>query len=285
MTVFVLGAGGQMGTAFAWAAEARGFRCVRFERTDCDVRDEASLETALQDVSKDDVVVNAAARLSTSEAEERPSEQLETNVRGAMQAALAAHRRGGVIVHLSTDYVFDGAKNMPYVESDAPNPINMYGALKLASELLVRRANPKHIVVRISSVFGHASGSTKRNFVDRMLAAAASTRQVEVDEILVMSPTYALHAANLTLDLIAKDAPYGVYHGANAGACSWFEFTQAIFEEAGVAAQVVPRDGSDTVPRPANSSLKSERLPSLGISVRPWREGLAAYLAETKSSA
>jgi dTDP-4-dehydrorhamnose reductase len=228
------------------------------------------------------VVINAAAQLGTKKAEDAPRVQAETNVIGALQAALVAHKHGAAFVHLSTDYVFDGAKGSPYVESDSPNPLNMYGALKLTSETLVSGANPRAYITRISSVFGRSLSSTKGlNFVDAMLAAAKTEREVKVVDSLIMSPTYALDAANVVLDLIDKGAPYGIYHAANAGACSWFEFAQAIFELAGVDCPVVPRPrAADDVPRPSNSSLKSEKLSALGITVRPWRDGLAAYLAE-----
>jgi dTDP-4-dehydrorhamnose reductase len=282
MTLFVLGAGGQMGSAFELAAAARGLHVALFRHEDCDVRDEGSLSAALAGAQNSDVVINAAAQLGTKNAEDAPRAQAETNAIGAMQAAFVARKYGAAIVHLSTDYVFDGTKSSPYVESDTPNPLNMYGALKLTSEVLVRGANPRAYVTRISSLFGRSRSSTKGpNFVDAMLATAKTSKEVKVDAALIMSPTYALDAANVVLDLIDKRAPYGVYHCANAGACSWLEFAQAIFELAGLNCRTVPRDRTpDNVPRPSNSSLKSEKLSALGIRVRPWRGGLAAYLAE-----
>jgi dTDP-4-dehydrorhamnose reductase len=282
MTLFVLGAGGQMGSAFEQAGATRGLRVTLFRHEDCDVRYEASLSAALAAVQSGDVVINAAAQLGTQRAEEVPHSQVETNVIGAMQAAFVARRYGAALVHLSTDYVFDGAKNAPYAESDTPNPLNMYGALKLASEVLVKCANPRTYIIRLSSLFGRSLSSTKGpNFVDAMLATARTAKEVKVDDALIMSPTYSLDAANVVLDIIDKGAPYGIYHAANAGACSWLEFTQAIFELACVDCRVVVRErAADDVPRPSNSSLQSEKLSALGITVRPWRDGLAAYLAE-----
>jgi dTDP-4-dehydrorhamnose reductase len=285
MTLFILGAGGQMGTAFERAGRSRGLRVAPLRHEDCDVRDEKALSAALADTQESDVVINAAAQLGTRKAEDDPRVQAETNVIGALQAALVAHKHRAAYVHLSTDYVFDGAKGVAYVESDSPNPLNTYGALKLTSETLVSGANPHAYIARIASVFGRSLGSTKGpNFVDAMVAAAKTVKEVKVDDSLIMSPTYAFDAANIVLDLIDKDAPYGVYHAANAGACSWFEFAQAIFELAGVDCRVVPRERVvDDVPRPANSSLASEKLSALGIKVRAWRDGLAAYLTERLS--
>ncbi len=280
MKLYILGAEGQMGCALAQATAERGLDAKLYGREDCNVRSEQSVRAALVDAHAGDIVFNAAARLGTQQAETDPLPQLKTNVRGALMAARIARDLGAAIVHFSTDYVFDGSKNGPYVESDRPNPINMYGALKLASELLVRRANPAHYVVRVASVFGRAKHSSKGlNFVEKMLDLARTQSTVAVDEVLVMSPTYALDAANATLDLITKDASYNTYHAANSGSCSWYEFTQAIFELSGIKCQVVPREGSgDSVQRPANSSLATQKLSGLGIHMRPWRDALAAYL-------
>lgn len=280
MKFFIVGAQGQMGCALGQAAAQRGIEARLFSHAQCDVRNEEDLSAALADAQRDDVLFNAAAQLGTRQAEMDPVPQLKTNVRGAMLAARAARTRGAAIVHFSTDYVFDGSKNEPYTESDRPNPINMYGTLKLASELLVHRANPAHYIVRTSSVFGASTHSSKGpNFVQSMLEQARTAQSIEVDEVLVMSPTYALDAANATIDLITHDASYGTYHAANAGACSWYEFAQAIFELSGITCRVVARDGpGDGVPRPANSSLASEKLSAVGIHLRPWRDALAAYL-------
>ena len=284
MNLIVLGAGGQMGTAFARAAHERGLRGILFTHAECDVCDVAALARALGAAQPGDVVVNAAARLGTLEAERRPQPQFDVNVLAAINAAFLAQHRDAVIVHLSTDYVFDGMKAGPYVESDRPDPVNMYGALKLASEVLVRQANPKHFIIRISSVFGRGGSKSNPNFVDRILAQAADAPALAIDQTLVMSPTYALDAAHLALKLIDAQAPYGTYHGANAGACSWFEFAQTICDLSASPCRVLPRAGGDAVRRPANSSLDSERLSALGVNPRPWRDGLAAYLAERGAS-
>ncbi len=282
MRLVVLGAHGQIGSALAQVAGALGFDVRALGHDKCDVNDEESLRRAFQDLVPGDAVVNAAAKLGTGEAQTHPLEQFQTNVRGAMLVALHALRRSAAVVHFSTDYVFDGTKGSPYLESDVPNPVNMYGALKFASEILVREANPSYYVVRIASVFGTARSTSKGpNFVDRMLQAAGRPQEVAVDNSIVMSPTYAHDAAQLTLELLRIRAPAGIYHAANTGACSWLEFTNAIFEFSGINRRAVARDtAADPIPRPAYSALASERLARLGLSQRNWRDGLAAYLAE-----
>lgn len=282
MRVVLFGAHGQLGVAIAAAARKRGLQVQALGHADCDVCDERAVEAAVRGAGSGDAVVNAAAKLGTGEAQTQPREQFETNVRGALLVALHAQRRGAAIVHFSTDYVFDGAKKSAYLESDAPNPLNMYGALKLASEVLVREANAEHYVLRIASVFGRAQSTTKGpNFVDRMLQAAARPDEIAVDDRIVMSPTYARDAADVALELVHRRAPAGIYHAANAGACTWLDFTNAIFELAGIERRAVPRKGNaDPIPRPQNSALASERLADLGLTMRDWRAALAAYLAE-----
>ncbi|HXW76185.1 MAG TPA: NAD(P)-dependent oxidoreductase, partial [Candidatus Eremiobacteraceae bacterium] len=190
---------------------------------------------------------------------------------------------GASVVFISSDYVFDGAKKTPYVESDATGPINAYGVSKLAGEMLVRQTNPAHYVVRIASVFGvrglRGSGG---NFVQTMLEKAEQAKPIEVIDDVVMSPTYSADAAALLVGLLVARAPFGIYHLTNAGACSWCEFANAIFELAGVEARAKPTKfvhEPGKVRRPSNSALASEQLGRLGLRQRPWRDGLTDYLA------
>lgn len=285
MKVFVLGAQGQMGSAAVASAQAKGLSVTALGHRDADVTDEASLHQALLPAQPGDVIINAAALLGTREAETDPLAQLEVNVHGAIRVALAARKRNAAIVHFSTDYVFDGAKEAAYVESDRPNPLNMYGSLKLASELLVRTAHPEHYILRVSSLFGGTNAKLKsRNFVERMLQAGSAAKTVEARADLIMSPTYSHDAADLALELVRLRASYGLYHGSNMGACSWLEFTQAIFDLSGLDSRAVPLNvQDDPVVRPRNSALRSEKLEALGMKTRPWREALAAYLMDRES--
>jgi dTDP-4-dehydrorhamnose reductase len=276
-----------MGLAVAAAAAARGLAVTSLDHAACDINDNAALQAAFQELGAGDAVVNAAANLGTAIAESDPLDQFHTNVGGAVRAAFYAQQRNAAIVHFSTDYVFDGTKGSAYVESDPANPVNMYGALKRVSELLVQQVNPNHYVLRISSVYGVAESTTKGpNFADRMLAAAGRVETIEVDDTIQMSPTYAGDAADLTLNLLQARAPFGVYHLSNAGSCTWLTFANAVLELSGSSRRAVPRKtGADPVPRPANSALTSERLGALGLSARDWREALGRYLARDNAAA
>jgi dTDP-4-dehydrorhamnose reductase len=279
--VAVIGANGQFGSDIIRAARERGVQVIALTHAECDVRDEASLDRALADVAAGDAVVNTAAAHKVDECEADPEMAVAVNARGAYHAAHVAAARGAAAVFVSTDYVFDGAKRTPYVESDQPAPLSVYGATKYAGEALVSSA-PRHYVIRVSSLFGVAGARGKGgNFVETMLARARAGEAPRVVDDLVMSPTSSADAAGLLLALLVREAPAGVYHCSNAGACSWREFADEIFAQCGLSLRAQPILAKDTggrARRPAYSALASERLASLDLRARPWRDALADYL-------
>jgi dTDP-4-dehydrorhamnose reductase len=249
--ILLTGAGGQLGTALREVfpeAEAR-------TRADLDVADPLDLDFAPH------LVLHAAAWTDVDGAEAQPDEAKRVNVGGTRNVAAL----GAAIVYFSTDYVFDGAKREPYVESDAPNPLSVYGRTKLLGE----REVDTGWVVRSSWLFGW----TGRNFVRTMLALAERQDEVRVVADQRGCPTYVGHLAAATTELVAL--PHGIWHVAASGECTWAEFAEAIFEEAGVDCRVVPISTEDLgrpAPRPAYSVLRSERS---GAPTLPhWREGL-----------
>jgi dTDP-4-dehydrorhamnose reductase len=179
-------------------------------------------------------------------------------------------------VYPSTDYVFDGAKRTPYVESDPVAPQSAYGRSKLAGEQAVAAANERHFIVRTSWLFG----THGKNFVDTMLAVARDRDELRVVDDQVGRPTYTAHLADALVEL-ARGEAYGIHHVAGGGEpCSWFEFARAIFQEAGVDVRVAPCTTEEfprPAPRPAYSVLDSERPDP--VSLPDWRTGLSAYLA------
>lgn len=282
MRIAVIGANGQLGTDIVAAARNAGCDVVPLTHADCDVADRASLDAAFASLLPGDAVINTAAYHRMDACEERPDLALTVNGLGAHHAASAARVRGAAIAFLSSDYVFDGDKRLPYVESDPARPINAYGVSKLAGEMLVRHANPDHYVARVSGVFGVAGSSGKGgNFVETMLAKARRGERIEVVDDIVMAPTYSADAAQLLVMLLVKHAPPGTYHLANAGSSSWREFADAIYELAGIQVRAAPTltpAKPEPVRRPPYSVLESERLASIGLGTRPWRTALADYL-------
>ncbi|HEX3268581.1 MAG TPA: dTDP-4-dehydrorhamnose reductase [Gaiellaceae bacterium] len=253
--MLVTGAGGQLGAALREA----------FPEGDARTSAEFNVVAPPPLESPPDLVLHAAAWTDVDGAEKREELAAAVNVRGTRNVV----ELGAPVVYYSTDYVFDGSKREPYVESDVPNPLSAYGRTKLAGELEVREG----WIVRSSWLFG----ATGKNFVRTMLALGREREEVSVVDDQLGSPTYVAHLAEATRELL--ELPHGTWHVAAEGECTWFEFATAIFEEAGLDCRVAPITSAELArpaPRPAYSVLRSERE---GAPVLPhWRQGLRACL-------
>jgi dTDP-4-dehydrorhamnose reductase len=285
MRLALIGPRGQVGTDVDKAASAAGLEVMPLAHAECDVTDRSSLARAFAPLRDGDIVINTAAFHRTDECEVRPDLAFGVNGIGAHNVAAAAMERGAAVVFYSSDYVFGNAPGgRPYIESDDVAPVNVYGASKVAGETLTRVGNPNAYIFRIASVFGTAGSAGKGgNFVETMLAKARRDERVEVVDDIVMSPTYAADAAALTIALITRRAPAGIYHLTNSGACSWREFADGIFAAAGLATRAVPVatvPDDSRVHRPAYSALASEKLSGFGLAARPWQQALRDYLVQ-----
>lgn len=240
----------------------RAANAVGFTRAQLDVTDRAAVGEA---IGPDDLVINCAAWTDVDGAEEHPDDAMRVNRDGARNVAEAA----GTVLYVSSDYVFDGTKGAPYVESDPVNPLSSYGRSKLEGERATAEANPRHLIARSSWLFGVGG----RNFVETMLGLGPEVRVVD-DQ--VGSPTFTGHLAE-ALTQLARTEEFGVHHIAASGSCSWFEFAREIFARAGADTRVEPCTTEEfprPAPRPAYSLLGSER----GHRLPTWQEGLDAYL-------
>jgi len=230
------------------------------------------------------VVVNAAADNRVDAAERDPAPALAVNALGVAALAEACRATGALLVHMSTDYVFDGRAARPYAEDDPPNPLGAYARSKLEGERLAQALAPRHAVVRVAGLYAAGGGG----FVDRVLARARAGRRLRVVHDQVTAPTWARDVATalarLLPRLVAGDAPGGIYHMTNAGACSWYEFACTALALAGVDAEIEPITSAELAapaPRPAYSVLANTRLAAIGEPpLRSWRDALAAYLAD-----
>jgi dTDP-4-dehydrorhamnose reductase len=263
----VTGAGGMLGRAVLAAVDAGEHDAVALTHADLDITDEEAVAAAV----KDCVVINCAGFTDVDGAE--TDEDAATLLNGAAPGFLAAAAHA--IVHPSSDYVFDGTKHTPYVESDPTGPRSAYGRSKLAGEHAVAAANPRHFIVRTSWLFGVGG----RNFVDTMLGLAGERDELRVVDDQVGCPTFTGHLAG-ALVRIADERLTGVMHVAGAGGCSWWELARATFDRAGIDCAV--RRGSTAelgrpAPRPAFSVLRSTRVDAPRLP--SWRAGLDAHLA------
>jgi dTDP-4-dehydrorhamnose reductase len=290
MKLLVAGATGQL--AHALAEEARrlpGMAVVALEPPHLDILNKASIERAIAE-ARPDVVVNAAAFTAVDKAESEAAAAFALNRDGAGALAEAAEAAGCPVIHISTDYVFDGRKAGAYLEDDATGPMGVYGRSKLEGEAAVATANARHVILRTAWLYG-AHG---HNFLKTMLRLAAERPELRVVADQHGNPTYAPHLADAILriarqlhDGSAHAPAWGIYHAAGTGETSWYGFASAIVAAAapyGVRqVPVVPISSAEfptPVRRPANSRLDCGKLEhAFGVRLPPWQQGLAECMA------
>ncbi len=274
LKLLVTGAGGMLGRAVVDAATRLGHDVSAATRQDVDVTDADALHRIIA-ARLPEAVVNCAAYTDVDGAESDRAAALAVNGAGAGNVAAAAAEIGAQIVHVSTDYVFDGAKREPWLESDPVGPLGAYGESKLAGEREVIAANPRHAIVRTAWLFG-AGG---RNFVDTMLALGADRDEVSVVTDQIGCPTWTVHLAGALVELAERPEETGIHHIAGAGSCSWNELALEIFDVAGIDCRVLPTTTESfprPAPRPAYSVLGSERAEPLTLP--RWQDGVAQYV-------
>ena len=250
-------------------------------REDLDVRDGGAVRRAVE-AARPDVVVNATAFNKVDAAEVDTAEALAVNAAGPWHLARAARDVGAVVVHVSTDYVFDGTKRTPYTEDDPPRPLSAYGVSKLAGEQMVAASGAPHLIVRTSAVF--ASGGSRGkggSFVERVVARARAGDPLRVVDDQVLSPTYAPDLAAAIVALLEAESR-GLFHVTNTGSCSWHAFAVAALRQAGldVPVQAVKaKEFAAPAARPAYSVMSNGRYLSMGLPpLRGWEQALADLL-------
>lgn len=269
----ITGAAGMLGRDLQHALQGRDVTALG--RADLDVTDPAAVDAA---VAGHDVVINSAAYTKVDDAESHEDDAAAVNATGPRLLAEAVVRHGAKLLTVSTDYVFDGNGTAPYAEDAPTDPLNAYGRTKADGEAHVRRIAPdSSYVVRTAWIYG-AHGP---NFAATMLRLAGSHDTVSVVTDQVGQPTWTGDLAARIVELVDSDAPAGVYHGTNSGQASWYDFTRAIFAEAGLDPErVLPTDSAAFVrpaPRPAYSVLGHDGWSRAGLApMRDWREALHA---------
>ena len=297
MRLLVTGANGQVGWELRRSLAPLG-EMTALDRNQCDLSRPERLPDVVRD-ARPDVIVNAAAYTAVDKAEQE--EQLATAINGTAVGVLAeeARKAGSLLVHYSTDYVFDGEKPSPYTEDDAPHPINAYGRSKLAGETALRQAGGAYVILRTSWVYA-ARG---RNFVHTILRLAKERADLRIVDDQIGAPTWARDIAEATARIVRAArgeqargtfAP-GIFNLSAAGATSWYGFAGAILDEAmrsGLLTRaprltpIASKDYPTPAARPKNSQLSGERLEArFGIALPDWRASLARCIAEMKAGA
>ena len=280
MKVAVVGAGGQLGTDFVRTFTERGHDVEPLSHKQMDVT-EPIVVTEVVSAIRPDAVINCAAFHRVDDCEDRPGETFAVNAIGALNVARASEEAGAVGIFISSDYVFDGSKQQAYVEADKVRPLNVYGASKVAGELLVQQTCARWMVIRVASLFGVAGASGKGgNFVETILAKAKSGSPLTVVDDIRMSPTYTLDVAEGVESLLTEQA-WGLHHLTNTGSVSWYGFASKILELTGVETILEATLSSDRptrARRPVNSALSTSKPGS--ESLREWESALKSYLSE-----
>ena len=283
----VIGATGQLGQDVVAAFTAAGDTVIGLGHSDLDVTDPAATADAIA-AARPDVIVNTAAFHHLDRCEADPATAFAVNATGAWHVARAAAARGAQLVHVSTDYVFDGTKGAPYAEDDLPTPLNVYGVSKLAGEHLVLAAHPAALIIRVAALYGPHPCRAKggRNFPDLMIHLARERGELKVVTDEVVSPTYTPDLARQIVTLVQARVS-GVVHAAGAGETSWHGLAVETLRLAGLENVPVRPETAATmvrpVRRPARSPLARVRLASLGLDrMRPWQEALAEHVQRTQ---
>ena len=283
MRCLVTGARGTLGRELVPYLRGAGEEVIEWDLPAQDITD---IEATINGIHKvgPDAIFHLAAWTDVDGCEADPGRATKVNFQGAWAVALGAAETGCKVVHLSTDYVFDGRRGKPYREGDAPSPLSVYGRSKAMGEKAVEQATKRGFVVRTSWLYG----SHGRNFVDTIRRKAVEATHLDVVTDQVGSPTLARDLCRPLRD-IARSERFGIYHATNSGECSWFELAQEVVRLAGLKCEVRPTDTATMARpahRPAYSVLENRNLKKqFGITMRHWQDALAEYIAGTSTAA
>lgn len=276
MKILVTGAHGMFATAAVPILRAHGHTVIACPRTELDLTRHDSVTHALRELQPD-TVLNAAAYTRVDDAQSHPEDAYAANATGVRHLATVCASIRARLVHLSTDYVFDGTTHTPYPEDAPARPLNIYGQSKWAGEQAVREVLPAHFIVRTAWLYGQGGP----NFVDTIRRLARSQNALRVVNDQFGAPTWTRELAQAIALLLATN-DYGTYHISNQGQCSWHEVAQRIVKLEGLQIPVIPVSSSEfsrPAPRPAYSVLSNQALQDAGVPLLPpWESSLATYL-------
>jgi dTDP-4-dehydrorhamnose reductase len=281
--VAILGSAGQLGTELMREFSGRGYKVAGWDRADLDITSPEHVEQVLG-LYEPHIVVNAAAYNQVDVAETEPLAALQVNALAVRNVALVCRQADALLVHFSTDYVFDGTKGEPYTEEDAPHPLGAYAVSKYAGELYAQAYLDAPLIIRTSGVFGPGGLRTARgNFIELMLRLAQGGQPIRVVEDMVASPTYAPALAERTADLV-EHGVRGVIHVGGGRAISWHEYAGMIFRAAGLSPElraINEREYRTPARRPKYSALSNAKMERLGLRpMPPLEEAIRDYLVQ-----
>ena len=276
MKVLVTGVKGQLGYDVVKDLKKRGHEPIGVDREEMDLMNNDAIREFIMN-TRPEAIIHCAAYTAVDKAEEEVEVCYQVNAEATKVIAECAQELDITLIYISTDYVFDGTKEGDYVETDLPNPINVYGASKLLGEQYIQQLLEKYYIVRISWVFGENGN----NFIKTMRRLGSERDELNIIHDQVGSPTYTADLAPLLVDMMETNN-YGIYHATNEGTCSWFEFANEIFKQSNIEVKTNPIT-TDQYPtaakRPMNSRMSKDKLTEFGFALLPsWEEALNNYL-------
>ncbi len=285
MKIAVIGANGQLGKDICEKIVIANNELIELNHDRIETSNIECVSYVLKEV-KPDVVINTAAMHNVEKCENDPERSFKVNGIGARNLSNICNDLNSTLIHISTDYVFDGSKNKPYIEIDKPLPLNVYGNTKLSGEYFIESIAKKYFILRVSGIYGKNPCRAKgTNFVDLMLKLAKERDEIRVVDNEILTPTFTEDIADQIVKILNMDAEYGLYHVTAEGSCSWFEFAREIFSVSKtniVLNRAAPGEFAIKVNRPKYSVLENKFLNDQNINIMPlWKDGLTRYLNKT----
>lgn len=244
-TILIIGANGMLGQDLVQVFKSHNYNILTATRKDFDITNSQEVENFISQ-NQFDIAINATAYTNVDKAESEKNQAFLTNETGAKNIAIATAKKSVPIIYISTDYVFDGTKETPYLPTDKPNPINVYGASKLAGEVATSKNNPQHYIARTSWLYAKHG----KNFVNTMLELAKTHKEIKVVNDQIGCPTSTIELSEMIKDLIENKNSFGIYHLCGKKPMSWFDFAKQIFQENNLDVNIIPVSTSE-FPRPA----------------------------------
>ena len=260
INVLVTGSNGQLASCIKdRAKQQKGLHFIYTDYQELNICNLNDVEAFFKTNQKIDYCINCAAYTAVDKAETEVEKAFEINAQGAKNLALVCDEQGAVLIHVSTNFVFDGDKTEPYTETDIPKPISVYGASKLQGEVEIQKTLKKHFIIRTSWLYSEHGA----NFMKTMLRLAETRDEISVVSDQIGTPTYAGDLAEVILNIIsANNSKFGVYHYCNEGVSSWYDFAKEIFELHNLSVRLIPilsNQYPTAAKRPKNSALDTER--------------------------
>ncbi len=282
MKILITGSSGQLGSEFVELFKNEDLKAL--PHSELDITDFERVKNFVEDF-RPDILINTSAYHIVDECEDYPEKAFLVNSIAVRNLAILSKKIGFILVHFSTDYVFDGKKRSPYHEDDQPSPLSVYGLSKLCGEIFIKNICDKFYIVRTCGLYGaKGKGGKGGNFIERILKKLEEGKELKIVSDQIVTPTHTKELAEKVKALIIKKSPFGLYHMTNEGECSWFEFSKKVFELMGIEAEIKPVSSEELslkAKRPKYSVLDNRNMRLAGITdFKHWSEALKDYIRE-----